>query len=118
MHLQDRFYSLLSKISQEKPSRNRTAVKILRALGYEPARIRKAMATLEDIQIHDLAEGRDLSASIVYATIAGKRTGQKRFGPLTNQAKELLADALGLDVPELFPENGDNNVPKVATRAA
>jgi hypothetical protein len=116
--LQKRFYTMLANLGQEKHFRNRTTIKFLTAFGYSPPQIRKALVVLEDINMSEIANGKPFSVSTLYNTVKGRHTGEKKPGPLVNLAKQLFAEELGLDVPELFPENGDNNVPKVATRAA
>jgi hypothetical protein len=98
---------MLSRIGQEKPDRNRTVFKILQSLGYSPIQIRKAMALLEGVDVAALAEGQGLSTSLIYSTIAGLKTGEKRRAPRVELAKMLFATRLGIDVDDVFPENGN-----------
>jgi len=107
--LQERFYTMLGKLGQEKDFRNRATIKFLHALGYSYPQIRKALVVLENIQLSEMAEGQPLSVSTLYNTVKGRHTAQRKPGPRVDLAKQLLAVELGLDVPELFPENGNAN---------
>ena len=84
----------LNKIIQGESNRNRAAMNCLKELGYPLISIRKSLIDLNEIRIPSLANG--VSAPCLYNTLNGTRHN--------HQAKEILADSVGLEVKEMFPE--------------
>ena len=92
--------SRLKKIIQDKPHRNRAALACLITLGFPITRIRKALLDLNGITIQGLGNG-----EVSYPALYNALRGYRKNGPAVIVAKEKLAEPLGLNVKELFPDN-------------
>ena len=87
----------LYKIIQVKNNRNRAALRTLRRLGFSLPDVRRALIILNNVKVQELGNG-EVSSPTLYSTLKGARGN----GP----ARNILAASLGLEVKDLFPENG------------
>ena len=86
-----------SRILQRKTeNRNRAATACLRELGFSLPAIRGALIKLNNVNVADLARESEITAPTIYTTAYGKRKNR--------QGREILAEALGMDTRDLFPE--------------
>jgi len=88
----------LKQIVQGEKNENRKALKTFKWLNYDTVQIRELLVELNRINVSALSNGHDISASTLTNTLKGRRNNAL--------AKELIARALNLRVPELFPDNG------------
>jgi len=86
----------LNKLFQVERNENRKAVKRLHALDISMIDIRKALIAMNGINLSSLKNGHNISVGTLHNTLNGKRTNAL--------AMELIARALNLSVPELFPD--------------
>lgn len=96
MKLIDRI--ILSRfIQKENPNnRNRAAFLCLRELGFSLPAVRGGLIKMNGITVAHLAKDKDITAPSIYAAAYGIRQN------MTGRA--ILAEALGIDVKELFPD--------------
>jgi len=82
--------------AQKRINRNRGALMCLRQLGFSLPEIRDGLIKMNHIKPLGLARDRGVKATTLYNTIKGLRPNR--------EAQQLSAEALGLDVNELYPE--------------
>jgi len=85
----------VKKINQGK-NKNREALELLRNLGFPLPSVRRGLVVMNDISIKRLAEGNGISSVALYAALKTHRANGHGRG------KAILADALGLEVEEMF----------------
>ena len=94
MNLLRRYFNNIGdKLIMREANRNRDALECLLRLGFSLPRIRKALMTLNGIKINRLENGP--SPGLIYATLKGTRDN--------GQARQILAEGLGLNTDEIFP---------------
>jgi len=86
----------LNKLFQGEKNGNRKALKELKSLDFSPPEIRKALIAINGINVSALKDGHNISVGTLHNTLNGTRVNEL--------AKDLIARALNLKVPELFPE--------------
>ena len=92
-------HSRLNKIVQAESNRNRVVLLCCLAAGFPIKNTRKSLFVLNEINVRKLGNG-EVSSPSLYNT----RNGARGHG----RAREILADSLGLETEELFPEGADS----------
>jgi len=93
----------LKRYLQARNEPNRKALREIKRLGFSPAEVRRALISINGVNVSALKDGKPISIGTLHNTINGKRDNP--------EAKEIIAEALGLKVRELFPKgNGKDGL--------
>lgn len=99
--IQNFLHTRVGKILQTQKHRNRAALQAMRELGFSMPCIRRALIRLNEISIKRLHDdsngGMPITAVTIYNTLGGARRNRV--------AMKAIAQALHLDVEDLFPPN-------------
>lgn len=86
----------LNKIIQGEKNRNRAALRCLKEIGFPLPNIRSGLIKMNNIKMLTLAHDHKVKSTTLYNTVKGLRPNP--------EAQQISANALDLDVNELYPE--------------
>jgi len=97
---------LFRRLSKKKffrhQNRNKTTFDTLRHLGWSAGMARRMLIVGNEIRVKKLAETAPVTAPTIYAAAYGKRANA--------DGQAILAKALGMEIADLFPEEGHEAV--------
>ncbi|MFH1618444.1 MAG: hypothetical protein ABIG11_00910 [bacterium] len=88
-------FNRLKKILQGETKSNRLVLEAMKNGRYPMSRIRKTLLELNDVNLQELANGK-IGVVTLYNTVRGLSPNE--------QAREMVAESLGLKVKEVFPD--------------